>query len=83
MTKLRVTPSASASSPADWYLPSSSNRFHRCARASAHCETVKMLRTVAILNIFTHSTRERIGVAVERVVAAGVFVRRMPYLKRR
>ena len=35
MTKLRVTPSASASSPADRYLHSSSNRFQRCARASA------------------------------------------------
>ena len=35
LTKLRVTPSASASSPADRYLPSSSKRFHRCARTSA------------------------------------------------
>ena len=35
LTKLRVTPSASAISAADRYLPSSSNRFHRCARASA------------------------------------------------
>ena len=34
-TKLRVTPSASASSPADRYLLCSSSRFHRCARASA------------------------------------------------
>ena len=35
LTKLRVTPSASAISAADRYLPSSSIRFHRCARASA------------------------------------------------
>jgi Family of unknown function (DUF6880) len=35
LTKLRVTPSASASSPAERHLRSSSNRFHRCSRASA------------------------------------------------
>jgi hypothetical protein len=35
LTKLRVTPSASAISAADRNFPSSSIRFHRCALASA------------------------------------------------
>ena len=35
LTKLRVTPSASASFPDERYLPSSSNLFHRCARTNA------------------------------------------------
>ena len=34
LTKLRVTPSASASAPADRYLPSSNICFHRCARVA-------------------------------------------------
>src|SRR5512134_744507 len=41
LTKLRVTPSTSAISAADRYLPSSNILFHRCARQGAHQRVVR------------------------------------------
>jgi hypothetical protein len=40
LTKLRVTLSASASSPADRSLLSSNSPFHRCARANARMSSI-------------------------------------------